>query len=59
MSNQTRGLERHVDPDNPTGTLLDHLPDLATRRQTADPEPPQTNSKPAKRQKESRAANQA
>ena len=31
MSNAERGLERHVNPDDPTGPMLEKRPDVSTR----------------------------
>lgn len=59
MSNESRGLARHVDPNNPTGPLLNKKPNMsgrnkpaakkATNRPKKDPEDPKdgTGSKKA------------
>lgn len=57
MSNASRGLERHVDPDNPTGPKLTERPDLSDRSKRLPTHPKErspTNKKPRSQKTQSK-----
>lgn len=58
-TNEDRGLEKHVDPDNPTGPKLTQRPDLSNREErppTQTAQEPRVRNKSANRKKRSNSS---